>query len=171
VVVEMHTAKLFFVVILFLFLGSFCFFAMAATDQQTAFSALNRAEQATVSAFQAVFKAEIIGGNVSDLLAQMNVAGMYMTKAQVAFGFENYHETVSQASQCYGISSTVESQANSLRIEVGIRDNADAVVRIVVSAISITVVCIVSFLAWRGFKRNYHRRFLKMKLEVSSDES
>jgi hypothetical protein len=167
----MHTAKLSLVVLVFLFFAPHHFVVMAETDQHTASSALNRAEKASASAFQAVVKAEIIGGNVSDLLTQMNDAGMYMTKAQVAFGFNNYDETISHANQCYGISSNVESQANKLRIEADIRHDIDTVIKVVVSAVSSLIICVGSFFAWRAFKRRYQTRSLKMKPEVNSDES
>jgi hypothetical protein len=149
----------------------FVVMTFAEGDRDAATSALKNAEDATSLAYQTVVKAEKVGANVSDSLAQLNEAGGFLAEAQVAFRLGKYGETVRLANLCYNTGNSVASQAGELQLEASGQQRVDDFVKIGESTIGLIVVGFGSFWAWRIFKRSYYRRALKMKPEVVSDES
>jgi hypothetical protein len=169
---QMQHAKIFIFVILSLFVVSQCEsgFALAEVGQVTASAAIKNAEDASTSAFQAVIKAGSLGANVSAFLSQLNEAGGFLAAANVDFRLGNYTETVRLANLSYRLCYNVGSQAHVLQLATQTQKDETVNLSLILSAASVIVINIASFLAWRFFKKSYYKRALLMKPEGVPDE-
>ena len=140
-------------------------------DENVAASAVDRAEGAMASAFEAVLDAEDAGATVSGLLDELNIAGGYLAEAYVWLGLGNFDNATRFADLCYYSVEDVRSKAVELRNEAyGLWAN-DLVVKMIGSIIGVVVVVFLGFVVWRVFKRRYCRRVLGLRPEVVSGES
>jgi len=136
-----------------------------------AVSAVDRAEAAVASAYEAVLGAEEAGADVSGLLAELNVAGGYLAEAHVWFGLGDFDEAVRLADLCYFYVEDVGGEAVELRNVAHGLWATDLVVKMVGSIVGVVVVVFLGFVVWRVFKRRYSRRVLGLRPEVVSGES
>jgi len=169
----MSVSKLFFVLLVLsaFVVPVFVSGAFGVDGEDVAVLAVDRAEGAVVSAYEAVLGAEEAGADVSGLLAELNVAGGYLAEAHVWFGLGDFDEAARLADLCYdavvGVSGEafeLESEAHGLRV-------TDSVVRITGSMVGVVVVVFLGFAVWRIFKRRYGKRVLEMRPEVIKGES
>jgi hypothetical protein len=144
---------------------------LASNSEDTATMSIERAENALVSAYQAVLEAERVGANTAALLARMNDAAELLAKAQVAFRLGDFDEAVSSADLCYEIGENVKSEADELQFKAYGLKVMDSWLTMTGSVVGVVAVGFGSFWGWRVFKRRYVRRVLKMKPEVAKDES
>jgi len=161
----------FTVTILFVFVACAPLSAAFAADEGSAASAVAGAEADMGSAYEAVFEAEQLGADVSALLVRLNDAGESLAEAEVAYRLGDLDESVRLADVCSSISGEVKGEAEGLWLKAYEAFYFDMSLRMVGSLISIVVVGLGTFGAWRVFKRRYYRRVLEMKPEVTSDES
>jgi len=145
--------------------------ALGADGEDVAASAVDRAEVAVVSAYEAVLDAERAGADVSGLLDRLNVAGEYLAEAHVWLGLGGYESATRLADLCYDAVEGVGSDAVELRSEAHGLWVADSVVRMTGSMVGVVVVVFLGFVVWRVFKRRYRRRVLGLRPEVVSGES
>ncbi len=139
--------------------------------EDVAVSAVDRAEAAVASAYEAVLDAEEAGADVSGLLVRLNVAGGYLAEAHVWFGLGDFDEAVRLADLCYDVVVDVSGEAFVLRSEAHGLWATDFVVKMVGSMVGVVVVVFLGFVVWRVFKRRYSRRVLGLRPEVVSGES
>ena len=133
--------------------------------------AVEEAEAAVVSAYEAVLDAEQAGAKVSGLLVRLNVAGEYLANAHIWLGLGDFDNATRLASLCDETAEEVRKGANELKNEAyGLRVT-DLVVRMTGSIIGVVIIVFLSFLVWGAFRRRYHKRVLEMKAEVISGES
>jgi len=169
----MSFSKLFFV---FLVLSVFAFPVFVSggfgvDGEDVAASAVDRAEESVVLAYEAVLDAEEVGADVSELLSRLNVAGGYLADAHVWFGLGDFDNATRLADLCYYYVEDVRGRAVELRNEAHGLWATDLVVRMVGSIVGVVVVVFLGFVVWRVFKRRYHRRVLGLRPEVFSGES
>ena len=149
------------------------FFTMHFADAQTypTKSKFGYANNVVEQAFNAVLDAEKAGANVTDLLAQLNDAAGILAQAENIYRTGDYNTAVAQADSVLNASNSIGNQAQALQLATQAQKDETVNLSIIISAASVIVVIIASFLAWRFFKRSYYKRALQMKPEVVSDES
>ncbi len=169
----MSVSKLFFVLLILsvfavpvLVSGVF-----GADGEDVAASAIDRAEVAVVSAYEAVLDAERAGADVSGLLTRLTVAGQCLAEAHVWLSLGDFDEATRFADLCYDAVEDVRNEAYGLKNENHALWVTDSVVRMTGSMVGVVVVVFLGFVVWRVFKRRYQRRVLEMRPEVASDES
>ena len=132
---------------------------------------ISEAEEALVSAYEAVLEAEQAGANVSGLLGMLNLGGKYLSEAYVWYRL-GVSENVSHfVGLCRDVVDDVHGEAFVLRGEAEKLGAADFVVKMFGSALGVVVILIGGFVAWRVFKLRHSRRILGLRSEVVFDES
>jgi len=144
---------------------------LASNSEDTAATSIEGAENALVSAHQAVLEVEQVEANVSGLLAQLNKAGEFLAKAHMAHTLGDFDEAIRSASLCSEISESVKDEADELRVEAYGSRVMGSWLTMTGSVIGVVAVGFGSFWGWRVFKRRYIRRALRMKPGVAKDES
>jgi hypothetical protein len=169
----MSVLKFSFVLFMFLVLTSqfFVVAVVAGVSEDVAASALTDAEEAVTSAYQAVLRGEEAGGDVSSLLIRLNEAGGFLARARMAYDLRDFEEAASLANSSRNIGVEVESAAVNLRDSALSEGLQHMVFTITASVIGVALIALGSFWVWRVFKHRYYGRILKMKPEVSSNES
>jgi hypothetical protein len=162
----MSISKLFFVLlILSVFAAPICVSgAFAAYSENTAASAIDRAEAAMVSAYEAVSDAEQAGANVSRLLDRLNVAGEHLDEAHMLYRLGNFDGAIHSADLSSEIGADVKNEAEELKIEAYGSWIRIVWIRIIGSIVGVIFVVFGAFIVWRVFKRRYVRSNIeKMK--------
>jgi len=145
--------------------------AFAVEDGEAAAAAVELAEEAMVTAYEAVLDAEEAGASVSGLVAQLSVGGEHLAEARVRFGLGDF-ETVSLfAGLCYDVAEEVRVEAEELRSALSGSRVTGVVVKTTGSVVGVIVVVFLGFAVWRVFKQRYRKEVLEMKPEVVSDGS
>lgn len=161
-------------VLLVLLVLSVPFFSSEAFEvhgEEVVTSDIESAEDAMISAYEAVSDAEHAGANASGLLARLNVAGEYLANAHIWYCLGDFDSATRFANLCYDVAEEVRNEAYELENETyGLRVTS-LVVRTTGSMIAVIIIVFLSFFGWRVFKRRYQKRVLEMKPEVVPDES
>ncbi len=168
----MSTSKLLvfsIVFVLLLSLSVVC--ASAANGAETAAAAIDRAQDAVVGAYAAVLDAEHAGANVTDLLAQLNAAGVLLAEAQVAYRLADFDEAERLAVLCSAVVAGVRGAADDLRFAAHGARVTGMWVALVGSLVGVFAVGVGSVWVWRVFKRRYYRRALEKTPEVSQGDA
>lgn len=140
-------------------------------SEDVADSAIEAAESAVISAFEAVTVAEKAGGNVSGLLADLTEAGEFLAVAQMSHRNGDFDNAIYFANLSRDIGDEVKGEAYELQNSAG-NENVQRMWFTMIGSVSgVILVVLGSFWFWRFFKRWYLRRVLRMKPEVAKDES
>ena len=140
-------------------------------SEDIADSAIEAAESAVISGFEAVTEAEQAGGNVTGLLANLTEAGDFLAVAQMSYGNGDLGNAVYFADLSRDIGDEVKSDAYELQISAW-NENIQRMLFTGIGSFSGMILVILGSLwFWRFFKRWYFRRVLRMKPEVAKDES
>lgn len=137
-----------------------------ASDSDSANSAIAQAESIVASAYEAVLEAEQVGADVSDSLAQLNIAAENLAKAHISHSLGDFENATRFASLCHSIAENVKSEANKLRIEAYGPYVTNLLMKAVMSIVAISGIILASVVGWYAFKRRYYKRMLNMKPEV-----
>lgn len=169
----MSVSKLFSVLLIFSAFAASVIMSEAsgAYGEDVVALAVEEAEAAVVSAYEAVLDAEQAGAKVSGLLARLNVAGEYLSDAHIQHRLGDFENATYFANLCDETAEEVRNEANELKNEAHGLRVTDLVVRMTGSIIGVVIIVFLSFLVWRAFRRRYHKRVLEMKPEVISGES
>ena len=144
---------------------------LVIASEDIADSAIETAESAVISAFEAVSEAEQAGGNVTGLLADLTEAGEFLAVAQMYYRNGDFDNAVYFANLSRDIGDDVKGEAYELRDSV-LNENVQRMWFTMIGSVSgVTLVVLGSLWFWRFFKRRYFRRVLRMKPEVAKDES
>jgi len=158
--------------VLFAFMSStFVLGTMALGVEDVALSAIESAELAVDLAYDAVLEAEGAGANVSGLLNELNDGAEALSKAYVSNRIGDFDDAIYFADLCYDLVAGIEAEANELREVAVIDGNQRLLLTSFGSVLAVVCICCGGFFGWRFFKSRYHRRALKMKPEVASNES
>ena len=127
----------------------------ASNSEDTATTSIDGAENALVSAYQAVLEVEQVGANVSGLLAQLNEAGEFLAKAHMAYRLESFDNATSSADQSKDIGIEVENKAYELK-DSAWRENIQRMwLTIMGSVLGVILIGSGSFWVWHFLKRRY----------------
>jgi hypothetical protein len=155
----MSVLKFSFVLLVFLGLASQFFMpiVLAQISEAEAASALATSENAVVSAYQTVSKAEEAGANVSSLLVRLNDAGWFLSRAQIAFKSGDFDSALEYAAQCQEKLNGFAADADALKENAIYEHYMDFLVNVAGSIVgAVSIVC-VSLISWFFLKRKYAR--------------
>lgn len=154
----------------------FCFVIVVSpvdgeTTSEEAIAAIAEAEENLRVAYSSVLEAEKAGANVSGLLVKLNSAVDFVDSANGFYERGDFAGAVQNATMSSQLSEQVMVEAPSFR-RLAVSDAAWrfgwTVFGSVVGAI---VIGCCGFLGWGAFRKRYLRKMLKLKPEVSVDES
>lgn len=147
------------------FLLSFCILMSSAfgVESDQASTAIDRADSAIASAYQAVSEVEEVGANVSGLLKDLNFGAEALAKANMLYRTGDFDEAVYFAELCYDVVVEATADANGLKDLVGAERNQRFLINSLASTFGVGFAILGGILGWRLFKRRYYRRVLKMK--------
>jgi hypothetical protein len=131
--------------------------AVAQTSEAQAASALVTSENAVVSAYQAVSKAEESGANVSSLLVRLNEAGWFLSRGRIAYESRDFDSAFEFATQSQEKLNGLVADADALSETAFYEHYLDFLVNVVGSVIGTVAVVCVSFFAWFLLKRKYEK--------------
>ncbi len=159
----------FLVAILFVFFAVSPYFysahyALAQTDQTA--SELQVAKIDLGQAFNAVLEAEKAGGNVTQLLAKLNIAGTILADAQNVLNSGNTVNITSNVENAVQIANQVNDDALNLRNVSLIRSQNSLWLTLTFSVVGAIVFEISLYFIWRRFQRSHMNKLLGMKPEV-----
>jgi len=163
-------SKLLMVSAFLLFLLPFPTLLVSASSEDVVTLALTEAEDALVSAHEAVLEAEQAGANVSGLLDKLNLGAEYLAEAYVWYRLGVSENASRFAGLCYEVVGGVRSEAFELRDEAKRLGDADFVVNMIGSVVGVISVFVFCSVVWLVFSRRYRRR-VGLRSEVVSGES
>jgi hypothetical protein len=139
-------------------------FVFAQTDQITL--KLQVANTAMGQAFEAVLDAEKAGGNVTQLLSKLNIAGTLLADAQNLLNSGNTVNITSNVETAVQIANQVNDDAIILRNVTLVRSQNSLWLTLIFSVVGAIVFGISLIIIWRRFKRSHINKLLGMKPEV-----
>ena len=157
--------------ILLAFVSSVFVLSPMALDVEDAASAIESAESAVNLAYEAVLEAEGVGANVSGLLDELNDGVEALSEAYMSNRVGDFDDAIYFADLCCDLVGGIEAEANELRDVAAVDRNQRFLLTSFGSVFAVVGVFCGGFFGWRFFKSRYHRRVLKMKPEVVSNES
>jgi len=158
--------------VLFAFVSSvFVLGTMALDVEEVALSAIESADLAVDLAYEAVLEAEGAGANVSGLLDELNDGAEALSKAYISNRVGDFDDAVYFADLCGDLVGGIEAEANELRDVAVVERDQRLLSTSFGSVFAVGGIFCGGFFGWRFFKSRYHRRVLKMKPEVASNES
>jgi hypothetical protein len=164
-------SKLFVFSACFLLLLPFPILLVNASSESGATLALTEAEEALVSAHEAVLEAEQAGANVSGLLNKLNHGAEYLAEAYVWYRLGVSENAGHFAGLCSDVVGGMSSEAVELRDDAKRLEEADFVVNMIGSVVGVIGVFVSCSIVWLVFRRRYRRRVLGLRPEVVSGES
>jgi len=158
--------------VLFAFVSSvFVLGTMALGVEDVALSAIESAELAVDLAYEAVLEAEGVGANVSDLLDELNDGIEALSGAYMSSRVGDFDDAIYFADLCRDLVAGIEVEANELRDVTLVERNQRLLLTSFGSVFAVVCIFCGGFFGWRFFKNRYHQRALKMRPEVTSNES
>ena len=142
-----------------------------ALDVDDAASAIESAESAVDLAYEAVLDAEGVGANVSGLLDKLSDGVEALSKAYMSNRVGDFDDAIYFAYLCCNLVGGIEAEANDLRDQAAVDSSQHLLLTSFSSVLALVCISCGGFFGWRLFKSRYHRRVLKMKPEVVSNES
>jgi CHASE3 domain sensor protein len=156
------------VALLIILAFSVCFLSaqqvIAQTDPAT--SKLQAANDAFNQAFNAVLDAEKAGANVTDLLAQINVAQSILAQAENSYRTGNTNTAATQADSVLPIAQQVTNEAQDANQTAIVSEQNVFWSTIAFTVIGVFVFILALVLVWRWFKRRYIKNLSQAKPEV-----
>ncbi len=164
----MPSLKLLYALMIIFTFAAFAFVSpvLSSSDQETASSVITAAENAIVSAYEAVLGAERVGADVGDLLARLNEGARLLSEAQMGFEVGSFEEAVRLAELSSEVADEVLNETENLEIEVNSAWANRSWWFGVDSVLGVSFVLIGCLFGYPVFKRWYYRRLLKMKPKV-----
>ena len=129
-------------------------------------ASIEAANSSINQAFTNVLAAEKAGGNVTQLLTDLNSAGQLLAAAENAYRSENLTNVTSYSENATSIANQVNSGALSLLNASSNRSQNNFWLTLVFSIDGSFVLVVVLLLVWRRFKRNYLKNLLGLKPRV-----
>lgn len=142
-----------------------------AIDGDSAAFAIQQADEKMVSAYQAVREAEAAGADISGFSELLNDAAQLLAQAHTSFRAGDFDSAVRFSNLTTEMGKEVEVKADRLRdLQRGL-PVWQMWLTMVKSLFAVLVIMLMSFWAWRVFKRFYYRQMGDMQPQVISDES
>ncbi|RLI40341.1 hypothetical protein DRO69_13015 [Candidatus Bathyarchaeota archaeon] len=125
----------------------------ASSSEDTAAASIENAENTLVSAYQAILEAEQAGANISNLLTQLNDAGMLLSRAHLAYEMGNFNSARNFAVWCEGNLTGFIDEAEALKQIAIQRHYWDFTVNVVGSAVGAVAIIMGGFVFWVFLKK------------------
>ena len=129
-------------------------------------ASIETADLSINQAFISVLAAEKAGGNVTQLLTALNIAGELLAEAENAYRSGNPANVTSKAENARQIADQVNSDALTLRDVSLVESQNNFWLTLTFSVVGAVVFGIALLLVWRRFKRGCMKKMLAMKPEV-----
>jgi len=136
----------------------------AQTDQTA--SKLQAANNAVNKAFNTVLDAEKAGGNVTQLLEKLNIAGMLLAEAQNAFNSGNTANITPKVENALQIADQVNSEALNLHEAILVESQNGFWLTVFFTVVGAVAFGFSLFIVWRRFKCFYIKKLFGAKPEV-----
>ncbi|MCK5587348.1 MAG: hypothetical protein KAI34_01315 [Candidatus Lokiarchaeota archaeon] len=144
--------------------------AYAESPQASANRAINEAQDSIYSAYKSVAQADQAGGDVSNLVDQLNTAISLLEDAKDSYEQEDYSTANEKAVEAKNIAVTVEKNADDLRA----RANFTRSLQMIVIPIIVVLAVIFGFIflkrGWKWLERKADEEFLEMEVVVPEEE-
>jgi hypothetical protein len=161
-----YYVRLFLVVIISLVITPCLFREQYVLAQNETSTQLQAANDAVDQAYANVLKAEKAGGNVTELISRLNVAGSLVASAENSVRIGSASNVDSNAETARQIADQVAQDANALANKSLTESRNSLWVALIFSVIGVIVFLVALTFVWRRFKRQYLKKFLSMKPEV-----
>lgn len=158
-------------IILVLFLILVANFQIVSAQANAEETSIQNANVAINQAFTNVLEAEKAGGNVTELLNRLNVAGQLLADVQNAFRSGSLTGVASKANSAKQIADQVNTEALKLK-EASLTLTRNSFWFTLTFSIGGAIVFgLVMLLIWQRFRRSYLKKLLSMKPEVVQNEA
>ena len=144
-------------------ISSFYLPIVKASDETPSIQA---ADVSINQAFTNVLAAEKAGGNVAQLLTELNTAGALLAQAENAYQTGNLGNVTSAADSARLIANQVNSDAIGLRNSSITQSQNNTLLTVIFSVGAALLFVVLMVLVWRRFKRGFNRKFLALKPTV-----
>ena len=142
----------------------------AQSSQASANRAINEAQDSIYVAYKSIADAEQAGGDVSNLVDQLNNAISLLEEARDSYEQEDYSTAYEKAVEAKSIAETVEQNADDLQA----RANFARILQLIVIPLVIVLVVIFSFIfikrGWKWLERKADEEFLEMEIGIPEEE-
>jgi len=147
-----------FVATMFLAVASSCFVnaVLAQGTKEEAAAALVHSEGTLASAYIAVLEAEELGANVSALLSQLNLAGEFLTRANMAYRSGNFDEVSLLANSSRDIGIEVEYEATKLKNSATSEGLQSMISTMILSVVGMAGIILGSYWVRLFLKKRYN---------------
>jgi len=129
-------------------------------------TSIGTANSSINEAFSSVLAAEKAGGNVTQLLSELNSAGDFLANAENQYRTGDLTNATSQANMATSIAIEVNREALALKSSAAVESARSFWLTIIFSGVGAFILLFASFIAWRLFKRSYMKKVLFSKPEV-----
>jgi vacuolar-type H+-ATPase subunit I/STV1 len=142
----------------------------AESTQASANRAINEAQDSIYVAYKSIAQAEQAGGDVSNLVDQLNNAVTLLEEARGSYEQEDYSAAYEKAVEAKSIAETVEQNADDLQA----RANFARILQLIVIPLVIVLAVIFSFIfikrGWKWLERKADEEFLEMEIGIPEEE-
>jgi hypothetical protein len=164
--------RLLFITLFIIISLDYCFcsenYVFAQTDPTA--SKLQMANNAINKAFNTVLDAEKAGGNVTQLLVKLNIAGMLLAEAQNALNNGNTANITSKVENARQIATQVNGEALNLRDFSLFESQNSFWLTVSFSVVGAAAFGFSLFIVWHRFKCFYIKKLFGAKPEVVENE-
>ena len=144
--------------------------AYAQSSQASANRAINEAQDSIYVAYKSIAQAEQAGGDVSNLVNQLNTAVSLLDEARDSYEEEDYSAAYDKAVEAKSIAETVEQNADDLQA----RASFARALQIVVIPLVIVLAVIFSYIfikrGWKWLERKADEEFLEMEIGIPEED-
>lgn len=127
---------------------------------------INNAAATINQAFNNLLAVEKAGGNISQLLNELNEAGSLLADAKNSYRNNNLSSVITKAQEAREIAIKVNNETLNMRFVSLIGTQDSLWLTLVFSVVSAIIFTVLLLLIWRRFKRDYISKLLDMKPEV-----
>jgi hypothetical protein len=140
--------------------------SVSNVEAENELSNIESANLAINQAYVNVLAAEKAGGNITDLLLQLNTAAEYLTKAENSYRSSDLANVSNNVEITFIIANQVNSDALALREASLIDSQARFWSTLIFSVVGTIVFSLALIFTWRRFKRSHVNKLLGMRPEV-----
>lgn len=137
-----------------------------ANDTIETTSIINQAEFGLNSAFMIVAEAQNAGADTAELIAKLNLASDFLSKAYLAKRVNDYENASSYAMECIETVEGVNIEADKLKSDAQINQNNIVFLNLLGSFVGLIFLVILGVLCWKGVKKWYFRSILNKTPKV-----
>jgi hypothetical protein len=144
--------------------------AYAESSQASANRAINEAQDSIYEAYKSIAQADQAGGDVSNLVDQLNTAVLLLEEARESYNQDDYSTAFDKAVEAKNIAETVEQNADDLQA----RANFARILQLIVIPLIIVLAVIFSYIflkkGWKWLERKADEEFLEMEIGIPEED-